>query len=62
MQVTKLADDSIELVGTRNEMGWLTQTLNECCHGFRLPDFATRIGAEKSAVVKLLDGILAIIS
>lgn len=61
MQVTKTADGSIELVGKRNEMGWLTQTLNECCHGFRMPDFAAKIGSEKSAVVRLLDDILAVI-
>lgn len=62
MQVTKAADGSIELVGERSEMGWLTQTLNECCHGFPLSDFVTKIGAEKPAVVKLLDEILAVIS
>lgn len=59
MDAKRLADDSIELTMSRQEVYWLTGVINECCHGFRIADFVSRIGTEKSTVVKILDEILA---
>lgn len=59
MDAKRIADGSIELVMSRQEIYWLTGVINECCHGFRIADFASSIGADKSTVVKILDDILA---
>jgi hypothetical protein len=41
------------------ELAMIGQCLNDVCHGFRISDFAARIGSDKTSVVKLLDQIVA---
>jgi hypothetical protein len=59
MQVSRHTDGMIEIDVTSQELGWLAQSLNECCGGFRMTDFKSQIGVEKPEVMQLLDQILS---
>lgn len=54
MKHKRIASDEVDLRLTREELGIITNALNEVCHGLELWEFATRMGAEKAEVLKVL--------
>lgn len=55
MDVSNASGGRVELTMSDDERYLIKQCLNECCFGFRISDFRAKIGAERSAVIKLLD-------
>ena len=65
MQIRESDQAHVVLDLSRNEMILLNNALNEVCHGLDLPDFSTRLGAERgelesllSQMSKVLDGMV----
>ncbi len=61
MQVRESEGEHIVLDLTHNELILLNNALNEVCHGLDLPDFSTRLGAERDELEALrlqIDGAL----
>jgi len=54
MRLKRTALDEITMQLTRQELGIISNALNEVCHGLDLWEFATRMGAEEAEVLKLL--------
>jgi hypothetical protein len=54
MQVRECDEAHAVLHLSRNELILLNNALNEVCNGLDLPDFATRLGAERGELQKLL--------
>ena len=59
MQITKQPNGDVAMSLNLDELNWLGQALNECCHGFPMQDFHARIGVDRNVAVKLLDQIVA---
>jgi hypothetical protein len=55
MHVQKDTTNRISIVISDDERYLIKQCLNECCHGFRIADFVSTIGASKAVVSRLLD-------
>ncbi len=47
MQIRKSDESHVVLELTRNELILLNNALNEVCHGLDIPDFSTRLGAQR---------------
>lgn len=58
MQITK-TDDQLDIRLNLDELSWLGQVLNECCNGFRIGDFESKIGVDRNTAIRLLDKIVA---
>ena len=54
MQIRESDQAHVVLDLSRNEMILLNNALNEVCHGLDLPDFSTRLGAERGELEALL--------
>ena len=54
MRATKLTRDSATIEFTKDELVVVNNALNEVCNGLDIREFATRMGAEKPEVLKLL--------
>lgn len=54
MRVQGFGRGTVVVEFTKDELGVVSNALNEVCHGIDLPEFSTRMGAERSEVVKLL--------
>jgi hypothetical protein len=54
MRLIRTAPDEVALHLNKQELGIICNALNEVCHGLDLSEFSTRLGAEKSEVLKLL--------
>jgi hypothetical protein len=52
--------DKYEILLTSDEMMIITNCMNEVCNGIDVPEFSTRIGAEKDEVESMLDSLLAV--
>ncbi len=59
MQIMRTATGDLEVSLNLDELSLLGQTLNECCNGFGVTDFESKVGASKQTVVQLLDQIVA---
>lgn len=57
MHIEKISRGSARLEITSDELAILSSALNEVCHGLEQWEFSTRMGAEKSEVLKLLHWI-----
>jgi len=57
MQLRESDDSHVMLELTHNELIVLNNALNEVCHGIDLPDFSTRLGAQRDEIEALLGQI-----
>ena len=57
MIILKRGVDSLELNLTTDELGWIGQSLNECCNGFGVKDFEATIGAGEEVLQAMLDQV-----
>lgn len=55
MSVARLPGGNIVLTLTSDELAGVRQSLNEVCHGYKVPNFRNQIGADKDVVARLLD-------
>jgi len=53
MQIHQSDESHVLLDLSRNELILLNNTLNEVCNGLDLPDFATRLGAQRGELEAL---------
>jgi hypothetical protein len=53
MRVCQSDESHVVLDLTHNELILLNNALNEVCHGLDLPDFSTRLGAERDELEAL---------
>jgi len=61
MEVLRQERDAAEIRLTVAELAIVNNALNEICHGIELPEFDSRIGAERAAAERLLAGIGALL-
>lgn len=54
MRIQSLEKGTAVVELSRGELELVNNALNEVCHGIDLPEFSTRMGADRSEVVKLL--------
>jgi hypothetical protein len=54
MQLRERDNAHVVLELTHNELIVLNNALNEVCHGLDLPDFSTRLGAQRDELDTLL--------
>ncbi|HWG45495.1 MAG TPA: hypothetical protein VN688_22215 [Gemmataceae bacterium] len=54
MQLLECDDAHVVLELTHNELIVLNNALKEVCHGIDLPDFSTRLGAQRGEIEALL--------
>jgi hypothetical protein len=62
MHVLRRDPHAAELRLTRGELAIINNALNEICHGIDLPEFATRIGAERDEAKRLLTAFGALLA
>lgn len=62
MNITHLDPGRHSIHLTDTELRILCNCINEACNGISLPEFQTRIGAEKKDVEDMLDKLLAVLS
>lgn len=55
MRANKGPGGELCVIVSNDERYLIKQCLNECCNGFRISDFAGKIGAERSVVAQMLD-------
>jgi len=60
MDAKRMDADKYEILLTSDEMMIITNCMNEVCNGIDVPEFSTRIGAEKDEVESMLDSLLAV--
>ena len=61
MEVLRREPHAAEIRLTRGELAIINNALNEICHGIDLPEFASRIGAERAEAERLLAGVGALL-
>ena len=54
MQSRKVTTDTATVEVDQEECRIIAQALNEVCNGIDLPEFSTRLGAEREDVLRLL--------
>jgi hypothetical protein len=57
MELCKLTEDGAQLTFTTAELVLMQNALNEDCNGLDIPEFATRLGADRSEAMRLLNAI-----
>jgi hypothetical protein len=60
MRLKDLNADRLLLHLSLDELGTIGNALGEVCHGLRVADFASKMGAERSEVIRLLDEIVPV--
>ncbi len=61
MKSVEISEDSCCVMLKYREMLIINSALNEICNGIDLPEFETRVGAEKLEVEELLESIGSVI-
>ena len=61
MEVLRRERHAAEVRLTAGELAIINNALNEICHGIDLPEFASRIGAERAVAERLLAGVGALL-
>ena len=59
MQVRQIQQRSAEVVLSVEELLLIANALNEVCNGLDLPEFATRVGADRDTALQLLQAVQA---
>lgn len=57
MEFIQETDDGAQVRLTTNELVLLANALNEICNGLDLPEFTSRVGAERCEAIRLLETI-----
>lgn len=59
MELCKVTEDGAQLNFTSTELVILQNALNEVCNALDIPEFSTRLGANRDEAMKLLSAIEA---
>ena len=62
MNIMSLGAGRYEIHLTDTELRIICNCINESCNGISLPEFETRVGAEREEVEGMLDDLLAVLS
>jgi hypothetical protein len=62
LNVEPLPGGGLRLELEDREAWVITQALNEVCNGISIPEFSTRMGASREAVVEMLDRLYRALS
>ena len=57
MKLCEVTDEGAQIAFTDNELVILQNALNEVCNGIDIPEFATRLGANRDEALRLLNEI-----
>jgi hypothetical protein len=60
MKFKKLSPDHISFMLSLHELGMIGNALGEVCAGLRVVNFVSKMGAERTEVVRLLDQIVPV--
>jgi hypothetical protein len=57
MELCKVTQDGAQLTFTNVELVILQNALNEVCNGLDIPEFSTRLGADRNEAMRLLNAL-----